>query len=68
MDSRFEQVVRPVREEVSDVDEDRWGGVGFGSGREDGDRCPGCGGTVVPFCGACGGRNNLESRLAWALE
>ena len=60
--------MRPVRKQVTDVDEDGWRGVGFGARREDGHGRPGCGGSVVPFSGASGRGDYLETGLAGTLE
>lgn len=52
-----QQAIRPVVQEVTDVDQDRRGGIVLGAGREYGHRSP-----------DVGGRQDLEAGLRGALE
>ena len=69
MNRAFEKIIRPVTQQIPDIDQYRGTGIGFGAWRRDGDRCPGCGVAGVSMAVGLGrGREDLEAGLSWALE
>ena len=62
--------IRPITQEIADIDQDGRRGIGFRSGRKDGDGSPSCGiGVILPAAvRACGRRDDFETGLTGSLE